>query len=252
MMTFLPVILASLLILGCSLFSYSKNHGMEKDLVVASLRTILQLFLLGHLLSWIFVKSNLGLTILVAMIMTFNAAYHSRSRVRYRHKGLFLDNLMATTFAIWPLAFMGSYMMKSDQWLSSDIILPLFGMLLGNTLTGIATGVDHFSQNLFERKEDVLSSLALGATLAEATNPLIRRSLSLAMNPTINSMYTMGIVSIPGMMTGQLLAGSLPTDAAAIQIIIMLLIASGAYLGSFMGLSFCRGKLFNSLGQPCF
>jgi putative ABC transport system permease protein len=248
----LPIICCAILILACSLISLVNRHELEKDLVLASVRTIIQLFVLGHILGWIFAQSNLALTLLIAVIMTVNAGYHSRSRIKHTHSGLFLDNLTATAFAIWPLAFLGSMLMEPLRWTDTKVLLPMFGMLLGNTLSAIATGVDQFTFGLHERKDEILSNLALGATVKEATDQQLVRSIRLAMTPTLNSMYTMGLVSIPGMMTGQLLAGITPTNAAIIQIIIMLLIATGTYFGSLMGLKFAKKRLFNQRGQPCF
>ncbi len=236
----------------CALISKWKGHGPEKDLLVNSFRSILQLTFLGFALTWIFAHNSVSICIAVAMIMTVNSAINSRSRVKSKYKGLFLDNLAATVLSIWPLAFVGTYLIEGSPWWSVELFLPLIGMLLGNTMNGISMGVDHFTHGIREKKEEVLEWLALGGTKIESTRDIFRRSVRIALTPILNSMLTMGIVSIPGGMTGQILGGNSPLKAAFFQIIIVLLVACAAYSGSVMGLVLARKRLFNNREQPCF
>jgi putative ABC transport system permease protein len=246
------VIISTFLILGCALISWWQGHRLEKDLILSSGRVILQLSLLGVILSWLFQHTSPGFTLLAAAVMTINSALHSSTRVRARYPGIFLDHLMATTIALWPLAFLGAQLVDQNQWWRMEVLLPLIGMMLGNTLNGLSLGIDHFTHEIREKKDEVLTLLSLGATTKESSLSIFRRSLKLSLTPTINSMLSMGIVSIPGMMTGQILAGSSPMEAALTQIIVMFLIATGTYLGTMFGLKLAQRKLFNIEGQPCF
>jgi putative ABC transport system permease protein len=125
-------------------------------------------------------------------------------------------------------------------------------MLLGNTLNGISVGLDFFGTELKMKREEVMSLLALGATKYEATKIIRNRALRIAMTPMLNSMASMGMVSIPGMMTGQILAGAVPAEAAITQIILVLLITVGTYSGTYLALNFARSRKFNQEGIPCF
>ena len=251
-MNYSYILIAYSLVGLCALLSYLKGHGQEKDLLISSFRAVLQLTILGFALTWIFAHNSIWIAIVVAVVMTINSATQSRSRIKSKYKGLFLDNLMATVLAIWPLAILGSFFLGQSQWWSVENFLPLIGMLLGNTMNGISMGMDHFTNGIREKREEVLEWLSLGANSVEATKDIFQRSIRMALTPIMNSMLTMGIVSIPGTMTGQIIGGSTPLEAAMTQILIALLVASGVYVGSVMGLVLARNRLFNHRGQPCF
>jgi putative ABC transport system permease protein len=244
--------LCFVLVLVCVGLSRWKKQNLEKDLLIGSLRTFIQLILVGHILNWIFKNSSLPVMLAIGVVMTINAAFHSRGRVQLKSRFLIVDNLVAITLAIWPLAFIGSALLHAKPVWNVEVFLPLLGMLLGNTLNGISVGVDYFGSELKSKREEVLSLLALGASKYEATSFMRNRALRIAMTPTLNAMVSMGIVTIPGMMTGQILAGAIPAKAAMTQIIIMFLITVGTYCGTYLALNRARSRKFNQEGIPCF
>lgn len=241
-----------LLILICALLSWKQQQRLEKDFVLGALRSFLQIILLGYILNWIFKHSTLPVILAISGVMTFNAALHARGRVKVRHRGLLLDSLVATVLAIWPLAFLGAALLHAAPLWRVDVFLPLLGMLLGNTMNGISQGIDFYSSELKVRSEEIFSLLALGASPKEATGHIKERAMKIAMTPMMNSMASMGLVSIPGMMTGQILAGAEPSQAAVSQVIIVFLITVGTYAGTSMALVFTRNKKFTQEGVPCF
>lgn len=216
------------------------------------MRTIIQVLFLGYALTWVFNHPSLLLTFLISIFMTVNSSLHSKGRVKNKYKGIFLDNLFATTLTIWPLAVLSSGLINSTLWWRPEHFLPLMGMLLGNVMNGISLGVDQFTHEVHSKKEEILSTIALGATTKEATNILFRRCIRVALTPMLNSMASMGLVSIPGMMTGQILGGQDPSEAAVIQILIMIFISAGVYFGTLAGIRLARNKLFDTWGIPCF
>lgn len=248
----LEIGLSFFLVLVCAGLSRMKNQKLEKDLLIGSLRTFIQLILVGHILNWVFKNSSLPVMLGIGIVMTINSAFHSRGRVQLKYKTLIMDNLMAISLAIWPLAFIGSALLNAKPIWNVEVFLPLLGMLLGNTLNGISVGVDFFGTELKSKREEVMSLLALGATKYEATSYLRNRALKIAMTPTLNAMVSMGIVTIPGMMTGQILAGAIPAEAAMTQIIIMFLITVGTYAGTYLALNIARSRKFTHEGIPCF
>jgi putative ABC transport system permease protein len=118
-------------------------------------------------------------------------------------------------------------------------------MLLHNTLTGVSLGLDRFTTDLAARRDHVETLLALGATRWEAARRPIQQAVRTGMVPTINTMMVIGLVSLPGMMTGQLLSGVDPLDAVKYQIVIMFLIAAGTSLGTVGVVLLGYRRLFN-------
>jgi putative ABC transport system permease protein len=117
-------------------------------------------------------------------------------------------------------------------WYLPQYAIPLLGMILGNTLNGISLGLDRFGEELVGKRDQVEALLALGATRWEAARASVGRAVRTGMIPTLNTMMVVGLVSLPGMMTGQLLAGADPMQAVMYQIVIMFLIASATALGT--------------------
>jgi putative ABC transport system permease protein len=249
---YLEIGLCFILILLCSGLSFYKKQGLAKDFLIGSVRTVIQLILLGYILTWVFKNDSFIVILGISLIMTLNSAIHSRSRIQIKYPSLLLDNLFATALAIWPVALIGSALLHSEPIWKVEMFLPLLGMLLGNTLNGISVGVDFFGTELKSKKEEIISYIALGANKKEATSHIVMRSLKIAMTPTLNSMASMGLVSIPGMMTGQILAGNGPSESAITQVIIMLLITVATYSGTYLALILTRRHKFTKNGIPCF
>ena len=142
--------------------------------------------------------------------------------------------------------------LQIDPWYSPQYLFPLLGMVLGNTINGISLGLDRFMDSLSVRRKEVEMLLSLGATSWEAANELIRDALRTSLIPTINSMLVMGIVSLPGMMTGQILAGISPGEAVSYQIIVVFIIAAAAALGSTTVIVLACRALFSPSHQLLF
>jgi putative ABC transport system permease protein len=121
---------------------------------------------------------------------------------------------------------------RPDPWYDPRYLLPLLGMVLGNTMTGISLGLHTLTGGVVSGRAAIEARLALGADRREALLPVVRAALKNAMMPIINAMTATGLVSLPGMMTGQILAGVPPVEAVKYQILIMFLIAGGTGLGA--------------------
>lgn len=131
-------------------------------------------------------------------------------------------------------------------WYDPRYSIPLIGMILGNTMTGIALGIDRISHAVFDHKAVIEQRLLLGETPREVISFYRREAIRSAMIPTINAMAVTGIVSLPGMMTGQILAGNDPAMATKYQILIMFLIAAGAGFGTLISTAWVAKRLFDS------
>ncbi|MEM9769959.1 MAG: iron export ABC transporter permease subunit FetB, partial [Cyanobacteria bacterium P01_D01_bin.71] len=134
-------------------------------------------------------------------------------------------------------------------WYNPQYVIPLLGMVLGNTLTGTSLALDRLMEDLVSRRSQIESLLALGATRWEAAHETLKESLRTGMIPTINSMMVLGLVSLPGMMTGQILAGVNPANAVRYQIVICFALAAGTALACISAILLAFQALFSSEHQ---
>lgn len=225
--------LASALILINIALSFILRLGLEQRLWVASLRMVIQLLLVGYILEWVFTLSNPAWVLLVALAMTIMAGMSAVNRTRRRFGSIYWNSfvsILTSSFLVTGLAVTG--IIKVQPWYNPQYVIPLLGMVLGNALTGTSLALDRFMEDLINSRGQVEALLALGATRWEAAHGTIKEALRTGMIPTINSMMVMGLVSLPGMMTGQILAGSSPIDAVRYQIVIIFMIAAGTALST--------------------
>lgn len=242
--------LASALILINIVLSFILRLGLEQRLWVASVRMVVQLLLVGYVLEWVFALRNPVWVLLVALAMTIMAGMSAVNRTRRRFGSIYWNSfvsILAAAFLVTGLSVMG--IIQVQPWYNPQYLIPLLGMVLGNALTGTSLALDRFMEDLINNRAQVESLLALGATRWEAAHPTIKEALRTGMIPTINSMMVMGLVSLPGMMTGQILAGASPTDAVRYQIVIIFAIAAGTALSTMGVVLLAFQSLFSSKHQ---
>lgn len=245
----LDLALASLLILGLALLSWRQGLALERSLLIAALRNVLQLLLIGYVLTLLFEAMSLPLISLMALVMLLAAGYEVRSRQRRRLRGLpgyavGLSAMLVSSFSLTLLALF--VLLNTDPWWQPQYLIPLLGMLLGNTMTGIALALDRLHDNLHNQREVIEQRLMLGETAAEARQDIVRDALRSGMIPMINAMAAAGLVSLPGMMTGQILAGSPPMDAVKYQILLFFLITAGTGIGVLLSIRLSVARLFDA------
>jgi putative ABC transport system permease protein len=230
-------IATSLILISCAI-SLALQLGLERRLLLASVRTVVQLLLVGLILQWVFAPGRQWYVILsIIAVMTFVAGISSVHRTQRRYKGVWSDSVIsmwASSWLVGAVALMAviQVQQRGHPWYDPQYSIPLLGMILGNTLNGISLGLDRFGDELAGKRDQVETLLALGATRWEASRSPIQTAVRTGMIPTINTMMVVGIVSLPGMMTGQIIAGMKPTQAVLYQIAIMFLIAAGTSIGT--------------------
>jgi putative ABC transport system permease protein len=224
---------AAALILINGALSVWLRLGLERRLAVASLRAMLQLLLLGYLLVPIFAWQSpllvLGWCLLMILLAAREAVRRSSRRYAAIQRNTVVALLISATFTAWMAV---AVLVGVEPWWEPRYLIPLLGMILGNGVTGISLGLDRCLTELDDGRDRIESMLALGATWWEAARPVAKEALRSAMIPILNTMSVAGLVSIPGMMTGQLLGGTAPDIAARYQILIIFLIASGTAMGA--------------------
>ena len=237
---------AASLVLVNGLVSLALGLGMERTLLVASLRTVLQLLLLGLILVPVFALAHPALVALVVAVMLGTAAWESRKRTKRHYPGQLPHALVTILLGAGAtVIFANAVIIGVDPWWSPQYLIPLLGMILGNSLTGVALGMDRVLAELDEGRARVELLLARGATTWEAARGPAREAVRTGMTPILNTMSVVGIVSIPGMMTGQILSGTDPALAARYQILIMFLIAAAVAVGVTGGVLLSIRALFD-------
>jgi len=231
--------------------------GLLKPLLWGTVRTFAQLTLIGYVLTYVFAMDNPWLVLLMVLIMCGIAARAATGRtpnVPDYPAGLGFLSLLASTFLVGAVVV--GLIISPEPWHSARIVIPIFGMILGNSMTGIALSLDRLYGEVRTRAGEVEALLAFGATPWEAVRDCVREAVRAGMTPTINSLMVVGLVSLPGMMTGQILGGADPRSAVRYQIVVMLMIAAAVAIGCLLlvGLSYRRlftaeGALAPEIGQ---
>lgn len=226
---------AASFIAAAGLVSFALRLGVSKQLWIAAARTVIQLGLLGLVLEWVFSQRSGYLVGAVVASMVINAGIASVRRTERRFAGIWHSGLIAVTLSSVITAFIVTeFVIGVDPWYEPRYIIPLLGMVLGNTLTGLSLCMDRVMSDLDERRELVEGYLTLGATAWQACRPFVSEAVRTGMIPIVNSMSVVGIVSLPGMMTGQILAGAAPEEAVKYQIVVMFMIAGATSLGALL------------------
>jgi len=224
---------ATLLVVNAAL-SLVLRLGLARRMGIAAARMVVQLVLMGLVLNLLFAGASPWLTGLTALVMVLFAGREVTARQKRRLAGWWGYGLgttamlfAGTTVTIFAL----TTQIRPEPWYDARLALPLLGMILGNTMTGVALGTDRLLTGAFESRTAIEARLALGADRREAMGGVVREALRTGLVPTVNSMSAIGLVFIPGMMTGQILAGAAPMEAVKYQLLIMFLIAGGTAFG---------------------
>ncbi len=250
-LSYVQVALAALLMVINGAISLALRLKLERTLLLATVRTVLQLTLIGMVLEWVFRIDRWYVVLIILGLMTLIAGITAGQRNRRKFPGIWLNTVVSVWAASWLVTAYGLFVVvrHTTSWYEPQYTIPLLGMILGNSLNGTSLGLNAFTETLVAQRDQVESALALGATRWEAARAPLQQAVRTGMIPIINSMMVVGIVSLPGMMTGQLLSGTSPLEAVKYQIVIMFLIGSATALGtvSVVVLSFFR--LFNPQHQ---
>lgn len=247
-LSYLDLSLAAGLVLMLALLSMRMALGMSRELLVAALRTTVQLLLVGLVLKALFAHVQLRWVIAIAVLMLAVAGREVWARQKHPIAGawgfglgtgaMFISSFSLTLFALLVIV-------EPQPWYTPRYAVPLLGMLLGNTMTAVALGLDQLNESASRQRGAIEARLTLGHSWHEAISAIRREAARVAMLPTINAMAAAGLVSLPGMMTGQILSGTPPFEAVKYQILIMFLIAVAAGVGTMVAISLGSRLLFD-------
>ncbi|WP_193161831.1 ABC transporter permease [Microbulbifer hainanensis] len=240
--------MAASLVLALAACTHFARLGMGKSLLVAAARTAIQLTLIGMVLEALFAVGSLHWVALMGVAMLLLAGREVIARQKYRLRGgwsfgIGTLSMFISAFSVTVLTLVA--VIGPDPWYAPQYAIPLLGMLLGNTMTGVALGLDRLTESAHRSRDIIENRLMLGDTWTVALGDFRREAMRAGLTPIVNAMAAAGIVSLPGMMTGQILAGSPPALAVKYQILIMFTIAAGTGFGTFAAVAVCARRLFD-------
>jgi putative ABC transport system permease protein len=240
--------IAALLVLAMAALSWRMQLGLTGSLLIAAVRTVVQLLLIGLVLKTLFEHVDLLWVAGISLVMLLAAGREVMARQQRRFTGWWgfgmgTGAMFISSFAITVLAL--TTIIGTDPWFTPQYAVPLLGMLLGNTMSGVALALDRLTAAAWQQRAAIEQRLMLGASRVEAIAQIRREAMRSGMMPIINSMAAAGLVSLPGMMTGQILAGSPPMEAVKYQILIMFLISAGTGFGVTAALWLASKRLFD-------
>ncbi len=252
-LSYVDIALASVFLLLNGVLSLWLKLGVARNLVFATLRMVVQLLLVGLLLKSLFTIQSPWLTLLIALLMIGFAAREIWARQERRLKGwqgmAIGGTSMGASVGVVALVAL-IVLVQPEPWWHPRYALPLLGMIMGNAMTGISLSLDTLHTALNREQRAIEAQLLLGADKWQAMRPFIRQAMRAGFMPSINAMAAIGVVSLPGMMTGQILSGVDPNEAVKYQLMVMFLIAGAtglavmlATLGSARALSDDRDRL---------
>lgn len=252
-MSFIPLslydlALAAVLVLLLAALTLSMQLRLAQSLLVAAARTVLQLLLIGLVLKALFAATHPGWIGLVALVMLVVAGREVMARQQRRFTGawgfgLGTLSMFISAFSITLLALLA--IVGAEPWYAPQYSVPLLGMMFGNTMNGIALGIDRLTQISWQQRSVIEARLMLGQDSMTAIADIRRESIRTGLIPIVNAMAVAGVVSLPGMMTGQILAGVPPVDAVYYQIVIMFMIAAGTGFGTIAAVALGARRLFD-------
>ncbi|NOX16766.1 MAG: ABC transporter permease [Chlorobi bacterium] len=207
------------------------GFNLIKSLFYSVARMSVQLILIGFFLKYLFEWNNAIINLLWLTVMILTAVYSAVKSSEIKTGKIFAPVFISFSFATFIVIFyLNIVVIPIENVFDARYLIVLGGMLLGNSLRGNIVGISAFYKNIRKESKEYLYKLSLGATLYEALLPYFRDSVRLALQPTLAAMATMGIVALPGMMTGVLLGGASPETAIKYQIVIMIAIVTSTIL----------------------
>ncbi|HBC7283411.1 TPA: iron export ABC transporter permease subunit FetB [Staphylococcus aureus] len=239
--------LTALLLVIPIIISYKEGLHIIKDLIVATVRAVVQLIILGFLLHYIFKINDKWLLVLCVFVIIVNASWNTISRSSPVMHHVFLISFVAI-FVGTALPLAGTIATGAIQFTANEVI-PIGGMLANNGLIAINLAYQNLDRAFVQDGTNIESKLSLVATPKLASKGAIRESIRLAIVPTIDSVKTYGLVSIPGMMTGLIIGGVPPLQAIKFQLLVVFIHTTATIMSALIATYLSYGQFFNARHQ---
>ncbi|MBU6954879.1 MULTISPECIES: ABC transporter permease [unclassified Hahella] len=240
--------LCALLVCSLAWINWRQAPDLSSGILIGVARLTIQLSLIGMALKFLFAQTSLPWVLMVCLFMAAMAGREvgARQEHRFTEGWTFRIGLFAMTASSYSMILIVLLaLIQPEPWYKPQYAIPLLGMILGNTLNGVSLCLDRLTAGARNQKDLIEGRLMLGEPAEEAIQDQRRQALHAGMTPAINGMATAGVVSLPGMMTGQILAGSPPETAVAYQIMIFLMIVAATGFGTWIANRLAIWRLFD-------
>ncbi len=238
-----------LIVIAIALSRWQKL-GLEGQFLIAGIRSLIQLMFIGYVLEFIFAIDNPVAVISIVSVMITIAAIVAKNRIAKKMAGLLPIVWGALFFTSSLIVGYGIiFIIQPDRWYNPQYLIPLVGMILGNTLNGASLSGERLATSIKHNRLEIETHLCLGATDKQAIEKYRIGAVKVALIPTLNTMMIVGMVSLPGMFTGQVLAGNDPLSAASYQILILFMVALSNLMTTLIITEGVYRKFFNSKQQ---
>lgn len=240
------LVLSTLLLFIAIFVDYKEQLGLGKDILIAGIRVVIQLFIIGYVLGFVFQMDNDLLTLVMVLFIVFNASYNAHKTshgIPNSFKVSAISISVGTAIALVILIFSGAV-----DWTPSQIV-PITGMIASNAMTAIGVVYRSLTTQFNDRRQQVQEKLALGANPKQASQSILRDSIQTGMSPSIERTKTVGLVSLPGMMSGLMFAGIDPIQAIRYQIVVMFMLISVTAISSFIASYMVYRSFYNEQMQ---
>ncbi len=240
------LLISSSLVLITLFFSYWQKLKLEKEIIIGVVRAIIQLIIVGYILEYVFGFESPVFTTALLLFMLFNAAFNAAKRGKAIKNRFIISFLAITIGALVTLIILVlSRTIKYEPYQ----IIPVSGMIISNAMVALGLCYKQLISDFKNKREEVETKLSLGADILPSSIEIIRDSIKTGMLPTIDSAKTLGIVSLPGMMTGLILAGAPPMEAIKYQIMVTFMLLSTTSISSFIACYLSYRNFFNNRKQ---
>ena len=224
--------------------------GLAQRLVIGALRTVVQLMLIGYVLVYLFALNRWYLVVAALFVMLLVATQAAVNR----QPGASLRLWMITGAALLvasglTLLYITTLVVRVAPWYNPQYMIPLFGMIVGSAMNAAAIAAERLHSEVRARQAEIEAYLALGATSQQASQDPVRHALRAALIPTVNGLMVLGIVTLPGMMTGQMLAGASPLIAIRYQIVVAFMQAAAVAMTTAIVTLWYRRTFFTAALQ---
>lgn len=249
-LSWIDLALASALVLVAIALSRWQRLGLTRGFLIGTVRAVVQLVAVGYVLAFLFTTRRWYLVVLALLVMLVAATKTATDRQRSARGSLFgITGAAMLVGTGITLAYVDAVVLRLHPWYNPQYVIPLFGMIVGNAMNGAALAAERLTSEMELRRGEVEAYLALGAAPARAAAEPVRRALVAALIPAVNGLMVVGLVALPGMMTGQILAGSSPNLAVRYQIVVAFMLAGAVAITSTAMVLWYRRRFFTVAEQ---
>ncbi len=244
------LVLAAALVLVAMGISSWQRLGLTRGFAIGAVRALVQLLAVGYILVYLFAADRWWLVLLALLVMLAAAAKTSTDRVKERRGVIMpITGVAMLIGSALTLAYVDLLVVRPAQWYDPRYLIPIFGMIIGNAMNGAALAAERLKSEVEARRGEIEAYLALGATPPRAAAQATRRALTAALIPSVNGLAVVGLVTLPGMMTGQILAGSSPLLAVRYQVVVAFMLSGAVAVTSAVVVLWYRGRFFTPAQQ---